>query len=78
MLKTKLLMGALLAAGSVFGQVGIGISIGAPPPPRVMRVRPARPGPDLSGSTASWYAVGNRYRWHSGYSTRPPYAGPAG
>src|SRR5215831_12805639 len=22
-----------------------------------------------------WYPVGNHYRWHDGYWTRPPYAG---
>ena len=22
-----------------------------------------------------WYPVGNRYKWHDGYWTRPPYAG---
>lgn len=71
----KLLSLVLLAAGTVFGQVSIGIRIGAPPPPRVVRVRPLAPGPEYVWVDGYWYAVGSRYRWHEGYWTRPPYAG---
>jgi len=56
-------------------QVSVGIRIGPPPPPRVVRVHPVRPGPDYLWVDGYWYAAGNRYRWHDGYWTRPPYAG---
>jgi hypothetical protein len=65
----------LIAGGAAFGQVSIGIRIGAPPPPRVVRVRPSTPGPGYVWIDGYWYAVGNRYKWHEGYWTRPPYEG---
>src|SRR5437879_5092720 len=44
---TIVLAVTLLAGGSVFGvQFAVGVRIGPPPPPRVVRVIPARPGPD--------------------------------
>jgi len=70
----KLLALILLVGGSLFGQVSIGIRIGAPPPPRVIRVVPASPGPGFVWVGGYWYADGSRYRWHNGYWTRPPYA----
>ena len=73
--KKKLLSLLLLAVGLVFGQVSIGIRIGSPPPPRVVRVRPVAPGPNYMWVDGYWYVVGNKYRWHDGYWTRPPYAG---
>ena len=63
----------LLAGGFVFGQVSIGIRIGPPPPPRVVRVLPARPGPEFVWVDGYWYPVGNHYKWHDGYWTRPYY-----
>ena len=74
-MKTKLLSLALLAAGFAFGQISIGIRIGPPPPPRVVRVLPARPGPDYVWIEGYWYPVDGRYRWHDGYWTLPPYPG---
>jgi YXWGXW repeat-containing protein len=71
----QLLATLLLAGGTLFGQVSIGIRIGAPPPPRVVRVRPPGPGSDFFWVDGYWYPVGNRYRWHEGYWTRPPYGG---
>ena len=72
----RLLIGSLLlAATSAFGQVSIGISIGAPPPPRVLKVRPASPGPDFMWVDGYWYPVNGRYVWHQGYWTRAPYGG---
>src|SRR5579864_2166718 len=73
----KLLLGLLfLAALSICSaQVSIGIRIGPPPPPRVVRVQPARPGPDFVWIDGYWFADGSRYRWHDGYWTRPPYGG---
>ena len=75
-MRKKLLASALLIAGSVFGgQVSIGVRIGPPPPPRVVRVRPAAPGPGYFWIDGYWYPAGNHYRWHDGYWTRPPYEG---
>jgi hypothetical protein len=74
-MKTKLLAFMLLAGGAVFGQISIGVRIGPPPPARVIRVRPAAPGPGFIWLDGYWYAAGGHYRWHEGYWTRPPYAG---
>ncbi|HLG97305.1 MAG TPA: YXWGXW repeat-containing protein [Bryobacteraceae bacterium] len=74
-MKTKLLALTLLAAGCVFGQVSIGVRIGPPPPPRVVRVVPSRPGPDYVWIDGYWYVVNGRYVWHAGYWTLPPYPG---
>ena len=74
-MRAKLLAAVLLAAGSLFGaQVSLGITIGAPPPPRVY-VQPPAPGPGFVWVSGYWYPVGHRYRWHAGYWTRPPYPG---
>jgi len=71
------LLALTLLAGSpaAFAQVSVGIRIGPPPPPRVVRVLPARPGADFVWIEGYWYPAGGRYRWHQGYWTRPPYAG---
>jgi hypothetical protein len=74
-MKKRLIALTLLAGGVVFGQVSIGIRIGAPPPPRVVSVLPSRPGPEFIWVEGYWYPVGSHYRWHDGYWTRPPYAG---
>jgi hypothetical protein len=74
-MKKTLLALILLAAGTAFaGQVSVGIRIGAPPPPRVVRGRPVSPGRDFFWVDGYWYPVGNHYKWHDGYWTRPPYA----
>jgi YXWGXW repeat-containing protein len=75
MKKSLLTLTLLLGATAAFGQVSVGIRIGAPPPPRVVRVLPSRPGPEYVWVDGYWYPVGGRYRWHDGYWTRPPYAG---
>jgi hypothetical protein len=75
-MKTKLLALVLLAGISAFGaQISIGIRIGPPPPPRVVRVVPRSPGPEFFWVQGYWYPVGNHYKWHNGYWTRPPYPG---
>lgn len=71
----KLIAVALLAASTMFGQVSIGIRIGAPPAPRVVRVRPVAPGPGYIWVDGYWYPQGNHYRWHDGYWTLAPYEG---
>ena len=74
-MKTKLIAFILLAAGGLFAQVSIGIRLGAPPPPRVVRVQPRSPGTDYVWVGGYWYPVSGKYRWHEGYWTRPPYMG---
>jgi hypothetical protein len=74
-MKHKLLLLTLLASGVVFAQISVGIRIGPPPPPRVVRVQPPTPGPEYLWVAGYWYPVGNHYKWHDGYWTRPAYAG---
>ena len=74
-LKKRLLGMVLFVGGSLFGQVSIGIRIGPPPPPRVVQVLPPTPGPEFVWVGGYWYPVGNHYKWHAGYWTRPAYAG---
>jgi len=69
----KLLAALILTAGIGFGQFSVGIHIGQPPRPRVIRIRPVAPGPGYSWIDGYWYPVGHRYTWHQGYWTRPPY-----
>jgi len=71
----KILAGLLLTVGMAFGQLSIGVRIGPPPAPRIIRTRPLAPGPDYVWVDGYWYPVGNRYRWHDGYWSRPPYGG---
>jgi hypothetical protein len=76
LLRTSLLAALLAACGSAFGaQLSVGVRIGPPPRPRVVRVQPARPGPEYTWVDGYWYPVGRKYQWHEGYWTRPPYAG---
>ena len=73
---TALLALMLLAMGSgVDAQVSIGIRIGPPPAPRVVRVQPPRPGPGHVWIEGYWYPIGKHYKWHNGYWTQLPYAG---
>ena len=74
-MNTKLIVLAFLAVGAVSAQVTIGIRIGAPPPPRVIRLQPRSPGSDYLWIDGYWYPVGHKYKWHEGYWTRPPYGG---
>jgi hypothetical protein len=74
-MKTKLIAVALLAAGSLLAQFSIGVRIGAPPPERVVRVQPKSPGAGYVWIGGYWYPVGNHYKWHDGYWTRPAYEG---
>jgi hypothetical protein len=75
-LLTAILAATLLSAGSsANAQVSIGIRIGPPPPPRVVRVLPRRPGAEWVWIEGYWYPVKRRYRWHPGYWTRLPYPG---
>src|SRR5664279_347502 len=75
--KTATLLGLMLLAGASTASAQITVRIGPPPPPRVVRVQPARPGAEFVWVDGYWYPVGRHYRWHNGYWTRPPYAGAA-
>ena len=74
-MKTRLMVLTLLAAGAVFAQFSIGVRIGPPPRARVVRVQPRSPGAGYLWVGGYWYPVGNRYKWHDGYWTRPAYGG---
>ena len=74
-IQSALLAGMLLAGASAYAQSSFGIRVGPPPRPRVVRVRPPRPGPDWEWVDGYWFVERGRYRWHDGYWTRPPYAG---
>ena len=52
----------------------LGIRIGPPPQPRVIRVQPRSPGADYVWLDGYWYQ-GRHYKWHASYWTRPPYEG---
>jgi len=74
-MKNKLLALAVLTVGSALAQISVGVRIGPPPRPRVIRAHPVAPGPGYLWVDGYWYPVNGRYRWHDGYWTRPPYAG---
>jgi hypothetical protein len=76
-LRGSLLIAVLLLAGAVAApaQISVGINIGPPPPPRVVRVLPSSPGPEFVWIEGYWYPSGRHYKWHEGYWTRPPYGG---
>ncbi len=63
----------VVASAMLSGQISIGIRIGPPPPPRVVHVVPSRDA-EAIWIEGYWYPVGNHYKWHDGYWTRPPYA----
>jgi hypothetical protein len=73
--KNRFIVLMLLAAGAAFAQFSVGVRIGAPPQPRVIRVQPRSPGEGYSFVAGYWYPVGNHYKWHDGYWTRPAYSG---
>ncbi|HWW86615.1 MAG TPA: YXWGXW repeat-containing protein [Vicinamibacterales bacterium] len=75
-LRKTLLIAAFccLTASAASAQISFGVTIGPPPPPRAVVVAPM-PGPDHVWVDGYWYPVGQRWMWHAGYWTRPPYAG---
>ena len=74
-MRAKLSVLLLLVAGSMFGQISIGVRIGTPPPVRVLRVQPRSPGAGYAWVGGYWYPAGNKYKWHNGYWTRAPFEG---
>jgi len=77
LLRTTTLLGMLMfgAVSLAEAQVSFNVHIGAPPPPRVVHVVPARPGPGYYWIDGYWYPVGNHYKWRNGHWARPPYSG---
>src|SRR5260370_309535 len=76
LLSAILFVAMLLVGGSAANaQISIGIRIGPPPQPRVVRVLPPRPAPEFVWVEGYWYPVERHYKWHDGYWTRPPYEG---
>ena len=74
--RTALLAAVLLGGvAALAAQVSVGIIIGPPPPARVVRAVPDAPGPGFFWVNGYWYPVGNHYKWHEGYWSRPPYEG---
>ena len=85
-MKTKFLVGMLLAASSVFAapRVSIGIGLGYPyvaPPPVVVYsppypvYAPPYPGYGYTWVDGYWYHAGPRRLWHGGYWTPRAYYG---
>ena len=83
-MRSKLLVMALLAGGSLLAETrfSIGIGVGgygpayyAPPPPVYAVSVPPCPGPDYSWIDGYWYPNGGGYRWNAGYWARRPYSG---
>ena len=72
-MKTKLFAIAMFTIAAASAQVSI--RIGPPPPPRIIRVQPRNPGNGYIWVEGYYYPVGNHYKWHNGYWTRPPYGG---
>src|SRR5262245_950185 len=76
-LNYKTSIGMIVLAGTLFAcepaafsQVSIGIQIGAPPPPRVVAVRPPCPDPEdteYMWIDGYWYPAEGHYYWHRGY-----------
>jgi hypothetical protein len=84
-MKTKLLAGLVLAAGTMFAgnRVSIGVQIGGgygpgyygylpPPPPPQMYAIPRSPGRGFVWVGGYWYPNGRAYGWQPGYWQRPP------
>ena len=70
----RLLVSTVFIGASLSAQVPIVIRIGPPPPP-VIRIQPVSPGAGYMWIDGYQYPVANRYVWHDGYWTRPPYEG---
>jgi hypothetical protein len=76
LIATAFMAAILLTGGTASGaQVSVGIRIGAPPAPRVLRVMPPRPTVQHVWIAGYWYPNGRSYKWHAGYWTQPPYQG---
>jgi hypothetical protein len=79
-MKPKLLALAVLAGSSLFAAPavaiggGVGIEIGAPPPPPHVRyLRPVAPSSNHVWINGFYEPVGREYRWREGYWAPRPY-----
>ena len=73
-MKMALLAAVLMVSESAFGaQIPIGLQIGPPPPPRVVRVVPLRPASEYVWVPGYWYPADRHYQWRDGFWVRPPY-----
>jgi hypothetical protein len=77
-MKTKLMVGLLLAGSSLFAETrfSIGIGVGGngyyPAPPPVVAYAPS-PGPGYNWVDGYWDYAGPRRFWHGGYWAAPVY-----
>ncbi len=81
-MKSKLLIGMLLAGSSLFAatRISIGVGIGNPgfgyvAPPPVVAYRTPSPGYGYTWVDGYWYQAGPRRFWREGYWARPVYRG---
>jgi hypothetical protein len=85
-MKTKLMILAFLAAGSLlaqprfyagvrFGYAPAPVAVVAAPPAPLVSYMPAAPGPGYSWVSGYWHPAGPRYAWHAGYWARPAFVG---
>jgi hypothetical protein len=75
-MKTKWIASLVLASAlATPAFAGVGVYIGAAPPPLRYEVRPAMPGPGYVWVDGYWNWYGGRYVWRPGVWQRPPYAG---
>ncbi|MBS1801074.1 MAG: YXWGXW repeat-containing protein [Acidobacteria bacterium] len=78
-MKTKWLLGGLLAAATfgapAFGQISV--YIGTPPPPIRYETPPPMPEVGYVWMPGYWAPYGGRYVWAPGRWSRPPYYGAA-
>jgi hypothetical protein len=78
-MKTKWLLGSILAATAfaapAFGQISV--YIGTPPPPIRYEVPPPMPQMGYVWMPGYWSPYGGRYVWAPGRWSRPPYYGAA-
>lgn len=70
----KILAVLILTAGTILAQFSVGVHIGRMPKPRVEHQSP-RPSESSIWVAGHWDVVNNKYVWHSGSWTEPPYEG---
>lgn len=85
-MKTKLMVLALLAGSSLFAETRVSVGIGfgggyaaggyypAPPPPAYAYEAPC-PGPGYYWVPGSWFRIGPRWSWRTGYWAPPRFGG---
>ena len=75
-LATCALAACAVLSSSLSAQIGIGVTIGQPPPPMpYYEPQPPMPGDGYSWVDGYWGVNQGRYVWFPGRWERPPYAG---